>query len=181
MLKKVLNMNRDSRNKLHFWWFIVIVVCVIITYCYMKAKAADNYKTILQIASKNCSLEVVKFSANNLLDINVQIPKLTALHYAAEEGCAEVVKFLVEKGVDINATKYERWTPLHAASYEGKLKIIRFLLDKGADPTIRDTDGKNPRDVAVLRSRHNKDKPYREIIKLLAEAEDRYESTKSNH
>ncbi|MFP3026034.1 MAG: ankyrin repeat domain-containing protein, partial [Wolbachia sp.] len=32
-----------------------------------------------------------------------------------------------------------------------------------------------------LRSRHNKDKPYREIIKLLAKAEDQYESTKSNH
>ncbi|MFP3031875.1 MAG: ankyrin repeat domain-containing protein, partial [Wolbachia sp.] len=140
-----------------------------------------NYKTILRIASQNCNLETVKFLVENLLDINVQIPKLTALHYAAEEGCAEVVKFLVEKGVDINATKYERWTPLHAATYESKLEIIRFLLDKGADPTIRDTDGKNPRDVAVLRSRHNKDKPYREIIKLLAKAEDQYESTKSNH
>ncbi len=108
----------------------------------------------------------------------MQTPKLTALHYAAEEGCAEVVKFLVEKGVDINATKYERWTPLHAATYEGKLKIIRFLLDKGADPTIRDTDGKTPRKVAVLRSRHTKDKPYDEIIKLLAKAEDQYTSEK---
>lgn len=58
---------------------------------------------------------------------------------------------------------------------------MRFLLDKGSDPTIRDTDGKTPRKFAVLRSRHNKDKPYNEIIKLLAEAEDRYESTKSNH
>ncbi|MFP3020907.1 MAG: ankyrin repeat domain-containing protein, partial [Wolbachia sp.] len=37
---------------------------------------------------------------------------------AAEEGCAEVVKFLVEKGVDINATKYERWTPLHDITME---------------------------------------------------------------
>ncbi|OCA07048.1 ankyrin repeat family protein [Wolbachia endosymbiont of Trichogramma pretiosum] len=52
----------------------------------------------------------------------MQIPKLTALHSAAKEGYAEVVKFLVEKGVDINATKYERWTPLHAATYEGKLE-----------------------------------------------------------
>ncbi|AGJ99849.1 MULTISPECIES: ankyrin repeat domain-containing protein [unclassified Wolbachia] len=174
-------LGQDTKNKLHFWWLITLIVCIIATYSYMKAKAADNYKTILRIASQNCNLETVKFLVENLLDINVQIPKLTALHYAAEEGCAEVVKFLVEKGVDINATKYERWTPLHAATYEGKLEIIRFLLDKGSDPTIRDTDGKTPRKIAVLRSRHNKDKPYDEIIKLLAEAEDRYESTKSNH
>ncbi|KAB2978033.1 MULTISPECIES: ankyrin repeat domain-containing protein [Wolbachia] len=174
-------LGQDTKNKLHFWWLIAVIVCIIATYSYMKAKAADNYKTILRIASQNCNLETVKFLVENLLDINVQIPKLTALHYAAEEGCAEVVKFLVEKGVDINATKYERWTPLHAATYEGKLEIIRFLLDKGSDPTIRDTDGKTPRKIAVLRSRHNKDKPYDEIIKLLAEAEDRYESTKSNH
>ncbi|NGZ20105.1 MULTISPECIES: ankyrin repeat domain-containing protein [unclassified Wolbachia] len=174
-------LGQDTKNKLHFWWLITVIVCIIATYSYMKARAADNYKTMLRIASQNCNLETVKFLVENLLDINVQIPKLTALHYAAEEGCAEVVKFLVEKGVDINATKYERWTPLHAATYEGKLEIIRFLLDKGSDPTIRDTDGKTPRKIAVLRSRHNKDKPYDEIIKLLAEAEDRYESTKSNH
>ncbi|BET28505.1 hypothetical protein wCauATS_07070 [Wolbachia pipientis] len=147
----------------------------------MKAKAIDNYKTILRTASQHCNLEVVKFSVESLLDINTQIPELTALHYAAEEGCSEVITFLVKKGIDINATKYERWTPLHAATYEGKLEIIRLLLEKGANPNIRDTDGKNPRDVAVLRSRHNKDKPYREIIKLLAKAEDQYESTKSNH
>jgi ankyrin repeat protein len=147
----------------------------------MKAKATDNYKTILRIASKNCSLEVVKSSANNLLDINTQIPELTALHYASGAGCLEVVKFLIEKGADINTAKYERWTALHSAAYRGNLETIRFLLDKGVDPTIRDTDGKTPRKVAVLRSRHNKDKPYDEIIKLLAKAEDQYESTKSNH
>ncbi|WP_341820859.1 ankyrin repeat domain-containing protein [Wolbachia endosymbiont (group A) of Myopa testacea] len=169
-------MNRDARNKLHFWWFIVTVVCVIITYCYMKAKATDNYKTILRIASKNCSLEVVKFSANNLLDINTQIPELTALHYASGAGCVEVIKFLIEKGADINTAKYERWTALHSAAYRGNLETIRFLLDKGADPTIRDTDRKTPRKVAILRSRNNKDKPYREIIKLLANAEEQHKS-----
>jgi hypothetical protein len=49
-------------------------------------------------------------------------------------------------------------------------------LEKGANPNIRDIDGKNPRDVAVLRSRHNKDKPYDEIIHLLYNAEKEHES-----
>ena len=175
----MLNMTKleqNARNKLHFWWFTTVIVCVIITYCYINTKATDNYKTILRTASQNCNLEVVKFSIENLLDVNEQIPKLTALHYAAEEGCLEIIKFLAEKGADINTTKYERWTALHAATYEGKLEIIRFLLEKGANPNIRDTDGKTPRKLAVLRSRHNKDKPYDEIIKLLSKAEDKFQA-----
>ena len=180
-MKKPLNMDKlkcNEKDKLHFVWFMIVVVCVVITYCYQKSKATDNYNKVLQIASENCNIEVVKFSVNNLLDINAQIPKVTALHYAAKGGCLEVAKFLADEGADINDTRHERWTVLHSAAYGGNLEMVRFLLEKGANPNIRGTGGKNPRDVAVLRSRHNKDKPYREIIKLLAKAEDQYKSEK---
>ncbi len=106
------------------------------------------------------------------------MPMLTALHYAAEGGCLEVVKFLIDEGINVNIINGYGSIALHNAAYRGDLEIIRFLLEKGANPTIRNKDGKNPRDVAVLRSRHNKDKPYREIIKLLAEAEDQNKSEK---
>ncbi len=167
----------NEKDKLHFVWFILLIVCVVITYCYQKSKATDNYKRVLQIASENCNLDVVKFSVKNLLSINTQIPRLTALHCAAEGKCLELVKFLVNEGVDINDTgRYKGWTVLHSAAYGGNLEIVKFLLERGANPNIRDTDGKNPRDVAVIESRHNKDKPYREIIKLLANAEEQHKS-----
>ncbi|CCE76888.1 hypothetical protein WALBB_100010 [Wolbachia pipientis wAlbB] len=38
------------------------------------------------------------------------------------------------------------------------------MLEKGANPNIINDDGKKPRNVAVLRSRHNKDKPYDQIF-----------------
>ncbi|QXF95209.1 ankyrin repeat domain protein [Wolbachia phage WO] len=174
-------LGQDTKNKLHFWWLIAVIVCIIATYSYMKAKAADNYKTILRIASQNCNLEIVKFSVKNLLDIGTHMPKLTALHYAAEGGCLEIVRFLIDEGVNVNITNKYGSTALHNAAYYGDLRIIKFLLEKGANPNIINDDRKKPRNVAVLRSRHNKDKPYDQIIKLLAEAEDRYESTKSNH
>ncbi|WP_386086924.1 ankyrin repeat domain-containing protein [Wolbachia endosymbiont (group A) of Norellia spinipes] len=175
-------MNRDSRNKLHFRWCITMIICVVITYCYMKTKATDNYKTMLQVASKSCSLEVVKFSVKNLLDINTQIPMMRALHYSSSSGCLQVVKFLVEEGADISATGgYMGWTALHHAADQGHLEVVKFLLDKGADPTATAKDGRRPRNMAVVESKHNERKQYREIIKLLAEAEDQYESTKSNH
>lgn len=134
-----------------------------------------NYKTILWIASENFNLEIVKFSVKNLLDVDTQVSKLTTLHCAAGEGCLEVVKFLIDKGINVNIINGYGSTALHNAAYRGDLEIIRFLLKKGANPTIRNKDGKNPRDVAVLRSRHNKEKPYDETIHLLYNAEGQHE------
>ncbi|WP_309166441.1 MULTISPECIES: ankyrin repeat domain-containing protein [unclassified Wolbachia] len=181
----MLDMNKISKNiknKINFLWLMITIICVVITCCYTKSKAVGNYKAILQIASKNCSLAVTEFSVKNLLDINTQIPMMRALHYSSSSGCLQVVKFLVEEGADISATGgYMGWTALHHAADKGHLEVVKLLLDKGADPTATAKDGRRPRNMAVVESRHNKDKPYREIIKLLAEAEDRYESTKSNH
>ncbi|MBD0392252.1 ankyrin repeat domain-containing protein [Wolbachia endosymbiont of Pentalonia nigronervosa] len=170
----------NEKDKIHFVWFTILVVCVVITYCYQKSKAVDNYKKILQIASKNCNLEVVKFSVKSLLDIDTQMSKLTALHYAAEEGCFKIVKFLIDEGINVNIINGYGSTALHNAAYQGDVEIIKFLLEKGANPIIRNKDGKNPRDVAVIELRYdkNKNKPYREIINLLAQAEDQYKSKK---
>ncbi|WP_265015447.1 ankyrin repeat domain-containing protein [Wolbachia endosymbiont (group B) of Camptogramma bilineatum] len=167
-------LGQDTKNKLHFWWLITVIVCIIPTYSYMKAKAEGNYKTILRIASQNCNLDVVKFSVENLLSVNTRVPKLTALHHASDSGCLKVTKFLVYQGADISALgENERWTALHFAALEGHLEVVSFLLERGANPNVRDRSGKKPRDVAVIESRQNKDKPYDQIIKLLAEAENR--------
>ncbi|MFT4314312.1 MAG: ankyrin repeat domain-containing protein [Wolbachia pipientis] len=170
----------NEKEKIHFVWFIILMVCVIITYCYQKSKATDNYNKTLQVAASNCNLEIVKLLVKDMA------PNLseTALHCAARKGCLDIIRFLIEEEkVNINTLDRNAFKriALHHAAGEGHLEVIKFLLEKGANPNIRDIDGKNPRDVAVLRSRHNKDKPYDQIIKLLAKAEDQYESTKSNH
>lgn len=165
----------NEKDKIHFVWFIILMVCVVVTYCYQKSKANENYRKILQVATVSCSLETARFLVKDI------IPNLseTALHYAAREGCLDTIRFLiVEEKVNINAIDKNAFkrTALHHAAGEGHLGIVRFLLEKGANPNIRDIDGKNPRDVAVLRSRHNKDKPYDEIIHLLYNAEKEHES-----
>ncbi|WP_341820057.1 ankyrin repeat domain-containing protein [Wolbachia endosymbiont (group B) of Agrotis exclamationis] len=118
-----------------------------------------------------------------MLDTSVQINKLTALHHASDSGCLRIVEFLVKEKANINATGgYMGWTALHHAADKGHLEIVEFLLSKGANPTATAQDGRRPRNMAVVESRHNKNnKHYDKIIKLLAKAEDQYESTKSNH
>ena len=54
---------------------------------------------------------------------------------------AEAVRWLIERGVDVNA-KRVLWdcnsTALHITAEHGLLDLARTLLDAGADPGIRD-------------------------------------------
>ncbi|GKS78739.1 hypothetical protein wHma_07460 [Wolbachia pipientis] len=50
----------NERDKLHFVWFILLIVCVVITYCYQKSKATDNYNKTLQVATSIAFLIIVR-------------------------------------------------------------------------------------------------------------------------
>ncbi|KAH8817550.1 ankyrin repeat-containing domain protein [Flagelloscypha sp. PMI_526] len=55
------------------------------------------------------------------------------LHVAAFEGKLEMVRFLIEKGADVNVGGRVYGTALQAAAFMGNLNIVRFLVEKGAD------------------------------------------------
>ncbi|MBD0392033.1 ankyrin repeat domain-containing protein [Wolbachia endosymbiont of Pentalonia nigronervosa] len=169
----------NEKDKIHFVWLMILVVCVVITYCYQKSKATDNYNKTLQVATSSCNLEITKLLVK---DMAPNLSK-TALHYAARKGCLDIIRFLIlEEKVNIDVLdKYAfKRTALHHAADGGYLENVKFLLENGANPNIRGSDGRNPRDMSVIESRYdkNKGKPYREIIKLLAQAEDQYKSKK---
>jgi ankyrin repeat protein len=64
-----------------------------------------------------------------------------ALHVLVAKKDAEAVRWLIERGVDVNA-KRVLWdcnsTALHVTAEHGLLDLARILLDAGADPGIRD-------------------------------------------
>ena len=40
----------------------------------------------------------------------------------------------MERGADINAFDYNKWTPLHwAARYNNNVDVLKLLIEKGAD------------------------------------------------
>jgi len=69
------------------------------------------------------------------------------LHFAARDGHLEVVKLLLERGVDPNVRNNHDSTPLHYAAKKCHVDVARVLLDHGADPTIRDNKGRTPLDI----------------------------------
>ena len=75
------------------------------------------------------------------------------LHYAVLWKRLEIVKYLVEKGADVNKTHSRNgYTPLHFAtntSSEFAFRIVQYLVKKGADVNIKaGVDGPTPLDLA---------------------------------
>jgi Ankyrin repeats (3 copies) len=64
-----------------------------------------------------------------------------ALHLLVAKGDADGVKWLIERGANLNA-KRVLWgcnhTALHITAERGAVELARILLDAGADPSIRD-------------------------------------------
>ncbi len=150
-------------------WFIVVIVCVVIKYYYQKSKAAEEYQKMLEVAAKNCDLETVKsLVKKSRSDSSISE---RALYYASEKGCLEIVTFLLDEGVDINIS-----LALLGAADGGQLEVVKLLLKRGANPYIRGWKEQTPRARAFKRSFYYRDKPYREIIDLLDQAEKQYKS-----
>lgn len=55
----------------------------------------------------------------------------TLLHLAARHGRDQIVKFLIESGVNLNAFDSNGATALHDAAINGRKDIVRILLDAG--------------------------------------------------
>uniref|UniRef100_W5KAX1 Tumor protein p53 binding protein, 2b n=1 Tax=Astyanax mexicanus TaxID=7994 RepID=W5KAX1_ASTMX len=57
---------------------------------------------------------------------------ITALHNAVCAGHTEIVKFLVQFGVNVNSADSDGWTPLHCAASCNNVQMCKFLVESGA-------------------------------------------------
>jgi ankyrin repeat protein len=61
----------------------------------------------------------------------------------------ETVKFLVERGADVNAVGQYGWTALHAAAYQGLNDVIAYLVSKGARIDQKDEFGQTALSISL--------------------------------
>jgi ankyrin repeat protein len=57
----------------------------------------------------------------------------TLLHIAAARGNLKLVQALVEKGADLEAEGWSKFTPLHAAASAGHTEVVKVLIGRGAN------------------------------------------------
>ena len=77
----------------------------------------------------------------------------TPLHEAATEGHHEVLRFLIEKGGNVDAKASNGYTPLHLASSGGHVECVKVLLEHGANINEHDDFRKTAINTAELGAR----------------------------
>jgi len=109
------------------------------------AGAEPTLEEQLLEAAKRGDIEAIKRQVDKGADISARwgiesVPAMpygwTPLIWAAYRGtCADVVKVLLDRGVDVNEKAMDKWTTaVMAAAWKGNTTVVKILLDKGADP-----------------------------------------------
>jgi ankyrin repeat protein len=94
-------------------------------------------------AAMRGDVEAVRALLKQGADVNAaQGDGMTALHWAAERGSAEIVQLLVRAGATLDPrTRNAGYTPLHLASRGGHVDAVRALLQAKSDPAIATESG----------------------------------------
>lgn len=95
--------------------------------------------------------EAVKALLKKAADVNAaQGDGMTALHWAAMNGDAELARMLIVAGANIRATtRLGTYTPLYLASQHGHAPVLQALIAAGADVSAGTPNGTTPLMVAA--------------------------------
>ncbi len=95
---------------------------------------AQDAKEEFLTAARKGDIEKVKAMLAQGIDVNTRSKyNATALSFACDRGNVELVRLLLEKGADPNATdSFYGATPIVWAAQKGNVQIVKMLLEKGA-------------------------------------------------
>ena len=103
-------------------------------------------------AAMRGDVEAVRSLLRSGVDVNeAQGDGMTALHWAARRGDADLAEILIYAGARLDAgTRLGSYTPLHVATREGKAEVVEVLLEAGADPqAVTTNSGATPLHLAA--------------------------------
>ena len=92
--------------------------------------------TPLEASLSNKHINVAKYLIENGAVITTK-----AIRYPAGYGDLDVIRFLVDKGADVNGKESYGLTVLMSASGSGNLKLVEYLVEQGTDINVTDNSG----------------------------------------
>jgi ankyrin repeat protein len=79
---------------------------------------------------------------------------LAPLHFAAREGYAGLISFLIEKKADVNIKNASGATPLHEAARSGNIRVMEMILAQGAEINAQDAKGNSVLHIGIPQAVH---------------------------
>jgi len=89
--------------------------------------------------------------------------QFTCIHFAAQNGKAELVAYLLALGMGVDTLTITRWTPLHIASHGGHYELATLLIASGANVSAMNWLDSTPLYLAA-------EKEYFNLTKLLIDS-----------
>jgi ankyrin repeat protein len=125
------------------------VFAIIAMSAWMAATVGD---TRVADAAMNGDRDAVRDLLKHAADVNAaQGDGMTALHWAALKGDAEMADLLIYAGANLKATtRLGGYTPLYMAAKSGSATVVARLLKAGADPKVSTSLGLTPLMMAAL-------------------------------
>ncbi|GBN29537.1 Ankyrin-1 [Araneus ventricosus] len=113
-------------------------------------EGADTSSKVLalQRAASRGNLAVMELLFDSGADIKLLLDS-TALHFAAEEGRTDTVKFLLKRGADINAQDSNGDTALHLSASKKQKEVVQLLIERKADILIKNNTGTIPLEIII--------------------------------
>lgn len=105
-----------------------------------------NGNGVLHLCAEKGLLELAKYileKKNGEIDINDgNKKKETPLHIAVRNNKVEFVKFLIERGAEVEAKDVNGATPLFISLEVDNLELAKYFVEKGADVNVEANDGR---------------------------------------
>lgn len=107
-------------------------------------ETSENGESVLFYGLRySCDTDLLKLLIDNGADIyDFDEEGVSVFDMAITYNNMEIVKYILEQGIDVNSTKRRsKFTPLMAAASYGRVDILTLLLEHGADKNITDSKG----------------------------------------
>jgi ankyrin repeat protein len=115
--------------------YLALVIALVMT----AAMSAQQVVSAVADAAAKGDTTAVRQLLKDGADVNgAQGDGMSALHWAAQRGDAELAEMLIYAGANIAAvTRIGQYTPLHLAAQNGSAAVTRALLKGGADVNVK--------------------------------------------